>query len=400
MIMDWIIKSQNLMALIAVPIAISTVMKAQKNWPKLWDEDVTSEDRSILMSIALFVIMPVIVFFHECGHAAATLACGGQVQKFFYGFLWGYVIPSGNFTEGQILWIYLAGNLAEIALGLVALIIALRAKAPAVVTLSIYVAFWAVGGTLIFYTLLSVLGAYGDWIAIYSSPLKNMVVLIGAIHAVIVGIIIWAAYSKTTTLWFARKTHPDMVAPEKELLKTVKADPSADNLLQLAWFYYRNGAKKIARTYSDEIEKDTPHLAANQLLDGWLCLSGNNLKGARRAFDVCADNLDATDTQRARAIMGAAICSVAEVESRLRGATGTVADWSAAVALYSKAHDVAPDLGDPLFHRGELFTRQHLYNRAENDFRDMLQLKCLDPDLFERAEANLAALKQIAGRTQ
>jgi hypothetical protein len=59
-----------------------------------------------------------------------------------------------------------------------------------------------------------------------------------------------------------------------------------------------------------------------------------------------------------------------------------------------------PDLGDPLFHRAELFTRQHLYNRAENDFRDMLQLKCLDPDLFDRAEANLAALKKNGQRAQ
>ena len=398
--MDWIIKSQNLMALIAVPIAISTVIKTQNNWPKLWDADVTSEDRSTLMSLALFVIMPIIVFFHECGHAAATIACGGHVQKFFYGFLWGYVIPSGNFTEEQILWIYLAGNLAEIALGLVALLVALKSKAPAVVTLGVYVAFWAVGGTLVFYTLLSVIGAYGDWVAIYSSPLKGWVALIGTIHAIVVGIIIWAAYSKKSTLWFARKIKPDMVAPEKELLAAVKADPSSDNMLQLAWFYYRNGAKKMARSYSDKIEKETPHLAANQLLDGWLCLSTNNLKGARRAFDVCADNLDATDTQRARGIMGAAICTVSAIESRLRGAPGSVEDWSPAVALYSKAHDVVPDLGDPLFHRGELFTRQHLYNRAESDFRDMLQLKCLDPDLFERAEANLAALKHIPAGTQ
>jgi hypothetical protein len=398
--MDWIIKSQNLMALIAVPIAISTVIKAQKNWANLWDRDLTTEDRSLLMGLALFVVMPVIVFFHECGHAAATIACGGQVQKFYYGFLWGYVIPSGNFTDGQILWIYLAGNLAEIALGVVALIVAIRAKAPAIVALSVYVSFWAIAGTLIFYTLLSVIGAYGDWEAIYSSPLKNVVALIGAIHAVLIGLIVWAAYSKTTTLWFARKTKPDMVAPEKALLAMVKTDSSSENLLQLAWFYYRNGAKKIARNYSKQIEKETPYLPANQLLDGWLCFSANNLGSAKNAFNKCADNVDASDTQRARAIMGAAVCSVSSVESRLHGAAGTVEDWSAAVALYSKAHQIMPDLGDPLFHRAELLTRQHLYNRAENDFRDMLQLKCLDPDLFDRAEANLAALKQIKERTQ
>jgi hypothetical protein len=398
--MDWFIKSQNFMALIAVPIAISTVIRAKKNWVLLWDADLTGEDRSLLQSIALFVIMPFIVFFHECGHAAATIACGGQVEKFYFGFLWGYVIPSGTFTNLQILWIYLAGNLAEIALGFVALIIAVFATSPAVVALSVYVAFWAIGGTLIFYTLLSVIGAYGDWVAIYTSPLTHLVALIGSVHAILIGLIIWAAYSKTTTLWFARKTKPEMIQPEKELLATVQADSSAENLLKLAWFYYRNGAKKIARSYSNRIEKDFPFLPGNQLLDGWLKFSGGDLAGARRAFDKCADNLDAGDTLRARALMGAAVCSVSAVETRLRGAQGTVEDWSEGVALYSKAHQTMPDLGDPLFHRAELFTRQHLYNRAENDFRDMLQLKCLDPDLFDRAEANLAALKKNGQRAQ
>ena len=397
--MDWIFKSQNFMALISVPIAISTIISVRKSWTVLWDGKLTSADRSLLMRIALFIIMPIIVLFHECGHAAATILCGGQVAEFYYGFLWGYVVPRGNFTELQILWIYLAGNLVEIALGLVALLVAIFATAPAVVALAVYVAFWAVGGTLIFYTLLSVIGAYGDWQAIYTSPLRNEVHMIGVLHGVAVALIIWAAYSKTAALWFARKTNPSMVPKENELLQNAQAG-GANELLQLAWFYYQVGVNKVARKYLKDIEKQSANLPEAILLLGWITYAENNYKEAQRIFISCAQNEQSEPVLQARAYMGAADSQVQLVGARLRGGEGSGQDWSEAVSLLSKAHDIAPDMGDPLFYRADLFMKQHLYNRAEHDLRDLLQLRCLDSNLFERAQVKLAAFTAAAKTEQ
>jgi hypothetical protein len=392
--MEWIFKSQNLMALMAIPIAISTLLTAKKNWSSLWDDDLTGQDRSLLMRIAIFIIMPVIVFFHECGHAVATVQCGGEVEKFYYGFLWGYVIPRGTFTDLQVLWIYLAGNLVEILLGVVALTIAFVASAPSIVALGVYVFFWAVGGTLIFYTLLSVLGAYGDWQAIYASPLREAVYGIGVLHAIVVLFIIWAAYSKTTALWFARKTNPGMAEEERKLMARLAQSDSAANLIELAGFYYTHGVYKIANHYVDLVLKNSPEQPQALLISAWLKYAESKYEDAKKVFTFCAQSAHAEPLLQAKAYMGAADAQVQLTLERLRGADGKIEDWSEAVSLQSRAHDLVPELGDPLFYRAELFLRQHLYNRAENDFRDMLQKNCLDSRLFERARRRLAGLKQ------
>ncbi len=301
--MDWIINSQDFLSLIAVPIAIITVVNACQNWSALWDNTLTERDRALLIRIALFVLMPVIVLFHELGHAAATIYFGGKVETFHYGFLWGYVVPSGTFTELQILIIYLAGNVVEIILGLIVLIVGLTASSPPVVALSIYLSFWAIGGTLIFYTLLSVIGAYGDWVAIYTSPIKPLVYLIACIHAIFVAVIIWCLYAERPLLWFARKTNPQMVPRESELLAAIRAEPTVHNYLQLAWHYFYYGVDKQAKKYVNLIDKLSPDDPENLLLKGYLASSANDIEEAKKIFLSCASNASASDLLRCRAYL-------------------------------------------------------------------------------------------------
>jgi hypothetical protein len=398
--MDLILSSQNLIALVALPIALSTVFNAKKNWSKLWDQDLTGTDRALLMRIALFIIMPIIVLFHECGHAAATLLFGGEVEKFYYGYLWGYVIPRGNFSDWQILWIYLAGNLVEIFLGLVALIVAIRSTKPAMVALSIYVSFWAIAGTLVFYTLLSLIGAYGDWQGIYSTQVPGAVLLIAAFHVIFVIAIIWAAYSQTTALWFARRTRPEMIAPEKILLEILDKDRTTENLLAMAKFYYQNNLSKIAKNYCERVEKSCPDLPENLLMRGLVAAALNQIPESLAFLGRCVENKNSSNITRAIAFIGMADCQVFQTESRLRGSIGQASDWNEAIELYTKAWQAAPELGDPLYKRAGLRMRQNSHKLAEEDLRKMLQLTCLDSNMFESARARLSRLEQIAQEGQ
>lgn len=391
---NWISGQENLMGVLTVPIALYTIVTACKQWSSLWDNKLTTQDRGLLMRIAALLITPIIVFFHECGHAVATIQCGGEVEKFYYGFVWGYVIPRGSFTDLQHLWIAFSGNLVEILLGIVALLIAINSSAPAVVALGVYVFLWAVGGTLVFYTVMSMMGAYGDWTQIYSSPCREQVYAIGLFHAAFVVFLAWAIYSKTASLWFARKTNPGMMEEENLLFAKLEKSETSERLITLSEFYYRKGVYRVSKQYAEEVLKTNSEEPGALLILAALRYERGNFAEAKKLFIQSAQSSQANPLTQAKAYMGAADCHVQAVTQRLRGGDGSIGDWSEAVSLQSRAHDIMPDLGDPLFYRGELFLRQHLYNRAENDFRDMLQKNCLDSRLFERARIRLAGLNQ------
>src|ERR1700761_4609820 len=97
----WLL-AQNLLA---IPLCLITVIDTIKAWPTLWNDQLTPEKRKLLLRISLAVLLPVVVFLHECGHAAATIAFGGKVSQFHFGFLWGEVVSTGNFSDWQNLWI-------------------------------------------------------------------------------------------------------------------------------------------------------------------------------------------------------------------------------------------------------------------------------------------------------
>ena len=81
--------SQDFLIIIVLPLMVMTLRSAWIERQTLWDANVTARDRDLLMRITMFVLMPIVVFLHECGHAAAILQFGGKIAKFHYGILWG-----------------------------------------------------------------------------------------------------------------------------------------------------------------------------------------------------------------------------------------------------------------------------------------------------------------------
>src|SRR3982750_4591594 len=96
-----VIFTQDFTVIIVLPLMLYTIRSAWQQRHSLWDVDLTNDDRKLLMRLTMFVLMPIVVFFHECGHAAVALLTGGKIAEFHYGLLWGYVRPSGFFTPEQ-----------------------------------------------------------------------------------------------------------------------------------------------------------------------------------------------------------------------------------------------------------------------------------------------------------
>ena len=205
--MEWLYAHDITMWLM-IPIMIYTAILLKKSWPSIIDENLTAVDRHVLKQAAMLLVLPLVVMIHELGHVVAIHLVGGTVKEFHYGILWGYVIPDGSFNSAQFLTIYLSGNALQVLTGLIFLWIAVMSTTPWVVAICTYSALWSIGETLIFYTIMSYFGFYGDWKVIYSNPEKGAVIGVAISHAVTVAAMIYCIYSQRLRLWFAEKTNP------------------------------------------------------------------------------------------------------------------------------------------------------------------------------------------------
>lgn len=170
-------------------LGVRALWTLAKNWRAFTDDQLTPFDRQLASQLAFFVLIPIGVFFHELGHAAATYQVGGTVDwlhgGFHYALFYGYIIPEGRFTALQGWWISLAGNLVSVVFGLVPLLfLGLTKKAWYKSTILTFARF-QLGWALIGYPLITFAGFEGDWTTIYfTSPLLGIPVFVGQVALV------------------------------------------------------------------------------------------------------------------------------------------------------------------------------------------------------------------------
>jgi hypothetical protein len=161
----------DLLSLLYVFIGARAVWTLVKNWRVFTDDELTPFDRNLASQIAFFVFIPIGVFFHELGHAAATYQVGGTIDwlngGFHYALFYGYVVPIGRFTAIQDWWIALSGNLVSVVYGFMPLIF-LRFTNKAWIKFTILsFARIQLGWSLVGYPLITFAGFEGDWTTIY-----------------------------------------------------------------------------------------------------------------------------------------------------------------------------------------------------------------------------------------
>jgi tetratricopeptide (TPR) repeat protein len=391
--MNWLYE-HDLTVWLMIPIMIYTAILLKRGWAGIVDDQLTAVDRHILKQASMLLILPAVVMIHELGHVAAILLLGGTVRDFHYGILWGSVTPDGSFNSAQYLTIFLAGNAMQVLTGLIFLWIAVMAKAPWVVALCTYSALWSIGETLIFYTIMSIFGFYGDWRIIYSNPERGAVIAIGISHLLTVGVMVYCVYSQRLRLWFAEKTNPSWARKHHFVQAKAERVPTAEHILEVGWSFYTAGLDHQALTCVNDAFAAAPSLPDTHLLEGWVRHAQGKTDQAIGCFKKLAENLEAEPLLRGKAFIA---IGLAEDERLLRVPQSKLANterWGNAVWAYTMAIKVLPDVGDGLFHRAVLLNKAGLYDRAEVDLYSAQERKWLDlalPDLIPR---ELAIAKQ------
>jgi|GEM_PF-2870551 hypothetical protein len=184
----------DLIALIGTIVTLDTIIRVSKNWAGFWDESITAKDRFLIERVAIFIFIPIGVFFHELGHALATWQVGGQISEFQWHVFWGYVVPIGNFSPLESWWISLSGNAVSITLGLIALLAIFPMRKIVSKELLYTFAIAELTYSLAIYPILSFIsiggGFTGDWVRIYNFSVKPYAQIALTLHILLV-VILW-----------------------------------------------------------------------------------------------------------------------------------------------------------------------------------------------------------------
>jgi hypothetical protein len=282
--MDWLLGFQDYLIVAVAPLVVLTAVSLVKNWRSVSDKNVTRQDRDLLMRVAVFLMLPIAVFFHEMGHALATVAFGGRVVEFHYMLLWGHVVPEGTFTQSQILFIYLAGNLVELCLGILALVVSLLVSSPPLITALTYFGIWAVGSTIALYPALSLTGAYGDWTAIYATPLSEWKLVIGFVHVLLLAALGFCLYDESMRLRFIKRTNLTWSKAFELVQADLAQQANLEDYLRLAWLFFEVGLNRSAQQIVTKNNLATQNNAEACFLQGLLWLASRKTAQAVDCF--------------------------------------------------------------------------------------------------------------------
>lgn len=355
----------DLLNLIYLPLMVITIKDLITNWHSVWDNHLTSKDRFILQKVVIFLLMPFVVYCHEMGHAFSIESFGGKVAEFHFGLFWGFVVPVGNFTPDQTVLTYLAGNAVQIAIGLLAGVIALFVTSPPVVAMLVYLALWSVGGTVVIYALMSATGFYGDWIAIYTAPTPVLKTMIAAAHIALVALVFYCLYGATPRLWFAMRTKPQWSQRIGLLTLNAQTDPQPKNYLAIAWCY----AEANLFSQSEKWLKKAMQIGASkvdaQLLSAYIVLNKGQIQDAAKIYEQAGSDEQAPVEMRVKAYLGLADCFVRQN------------NFDKAIETYTRAIALDQNLGDARLYK--LLLLKQTGKKLESE-KELLDLKDI-PDV-------------------
>ncbi|MBS1993615.1 MAG: M50 family metallopeptidase [Cyanobacteria bacterium SZAS LIN-2] len=367
--MDWQLISHYIVAVMVLPLIVVTVRNVVKNSSTLFDDDLTAGDRTILKQFALFLLLPLVVLFHEMGHALVAKFMGVDVTAFHWSVFFGQVDVSGDLTPMQDFWIALAGNVFQLIAMLFCLTIAIFSRSPAIVALNIYVYLFAGFSGLIFYPVLSIVSWNHDFSMIYGSEERQLAMITGALHIILIGLFAWTYLSEKSRLWFARKTRPVWAKEYDKVLARVKADPSAVNMLSQAWQFYFVGLEKSAEETLDKVEDANKDLKEVWLLRGYLNQSKGRYKSAVLCFEQITNAQVEDKSLMARAWMARGHCLAEELENTGGGKEKSKAkdgkDYYPILMSYKQACSADAMLADPHYYLGVTLTKAGQSKDAE-----------------------------------
>lgn len=399
--MDYNLLGHYFLAILTLPVSIYTIKSVIDNASTLFDEDLTLKDRTLLKQFAFFVLLPLVVLFHELGHALAARYYGATISAFHWSMFWGEVVIDGRLTPMQSYVIALSGNLFQLVMCFFALALAFIEGAPALVALSIYFYLFNGLACLIGYPLLSLTAWNDDFSVIYGQPSMVMQgTITGAIHLLLIALFLWSCFSTRCRLWFVKKTRPVWYREFSKVLARAKQEDDAVNYLAVAWQYYFVGLDTLCTDALAKVAERDPKLLDVWLLRGYINQSKGRYDSAILCFSEITDSTEADKTGdekilRARAWMARGHC----LSQKLDGASKTPQTaWHEVLKTYKQASLTDPTLADPHYYLGLTLVKAGLAKDAESEFllcqnSSNRALTWLDPMLGSMVQVELNAIR-------
>jgi len=237
----------QVVSVLLVLVSVRVLVETLRRWRWLFDETLTPRDRQQLAEIAFFLLLPIGVLLHELGHVVAVWQAGGTVVGFGLLFFLGWVEHTGTYSNGQLYWIALSGNLVNLFLGLTALLVALSGRFGYAINWLLLV----FGGlelvtVFVFYPALDLTsGLHGDWTILYRSGGALGTAVTAAVHvsALLFGLLTWRSG------WFRRLVEVRTGVRWTRRLPAREVRTLALNLVE--------AAEQVARTWRPPVEAVT-----------------------------------------------------------------------------------------------------------------------------------------------
>lgn len=373
----------DLLSLFYVSLGARAVWTLVKNWRAFTDDALTAFDRNLASQVAFFVFIPIGVFFHELGHAAATYQVGGTVDwlggGFHYALFYGYVIPQGQFTPLQDWWIALSGNLVSVICGFVPLIFLRITKKAWIKYTILTFARIQLGWSLVGYPLLTLAGFEGDWITIYSTRTLPVSAPLFVTHVALVA----ALWMTDRSVWL-RRWEVSLYAGAGPQLKSldvaIAARPGAvDPIISRGNFFASQNQVDLAIADYRAALKTDPQNPRALYNVAQLRLAQKRYTDAEKNFRAALAR--ASDPQLAgRVHYGLAMCLYYR-----GGAAKAIPEFDQAIARI-------PDVPEFYFWRGTARRAVHDNANARNDFARAADLAATtNPALAARAKEMMDA---------
>lgn len=402
---DWQDLTKNSQYIFFVLLLFVTVKELSKNGKAIFDDDLTSADRRILKSVTVCMVIPLAVLLHEFGHMIAIHWAGGEVVEFQYGIYWGFV-SHRPFPPLESLVTAAAGSAMDLLVAIIAMTVAVISRSPAIVALGVYTAFAQVYSSFLAYPLASGTGIMksntgdnGDWLNIYTSPLREDVAVIVAVQVCVLSLFFYLSNGNKPKLWYSCKTRPKWCKEFRAARKKAQDEPNEVNYLTLAWSYYLVDLDKYCREALDKVAELNPRFLTRWMLEGYVRQQKGEDREAIKCFDKIIDSDEADSTLKARALMAVGHVRLGQALKELSTSGHDSSKplskklGGPALEAYDQACQTESGIGDPLYYKATVLNKLGLHNEAENVLRLSQGKQFLDPALCELVSDELKVAK-------
>ena len=355
----------DLVSLLPIIICVSTIRQLASNWSEFWDREVTLADRQLAQRLAIFVIVPLGVLLHEVGHSLATWQMGGTVETFRWYFFSGYIIPAGDFTIVQRWWIFFAGNLVSILLGLLAIPLIFRVRKRIVAEIIYFFACIQSLYALVIYPLYSAISQSGDWVFIYHPAFFPLVAPVAIAHLLLL-LILWQLYrSQIALAWRLARNPLDSDRWSELKLEWINRPDDLQPKFDLAYFLLDREEIGAAKQIARKIGQEYPNEPKTKVLKAAIAWRKQNYSSAVRIAKKLLemDTLLLSDKLRLYRILSVSLLDLSKPKEALEYADRALA--------------IAPDDYKLYCNRALINEQMRQYQKAVTDLNIALKF-CLD----------------------